>query len=95
MAGYRTRIEIIGDILSTARDDCQDEQGATVTYLIKKANVSYPRLSEILGMLVKQGLLEVDRTKSSSKYRISENGREFLLAYNTFTEFSNDYGLNM
>ncbi len=95
MAGYRTRIEIIGDILSTARDDYQDEQGATVTYLIKKANVSHPRLSEILRMLVKQGLLEVDRTKSSSKYKISENGREFLLAYDTFTEFASDYGLNM
>ena len=37
MAEYRTHMKIIGDILATTRDDLQDEDGATVTYLIRKA----------------------------------------------------------
>ena len=58
MAEYRTQMKIIGDILSTTRDDLQDEDGATVTYLIRKANISHSRISRILKTLVSQGLLE-------------------------------------
>ena len=43
MAEYRTHMKIIGDILATTRDDLQDEEGATVTYLIRKANISHSR----------------------------------------------------
>jgi len=96
MAEYRTRIRIIADILATARDDPEDEYGATVTYLLKKTNMSYPRISETLKMLVRQGLMEMDDTvAASNRYKISQNGREFLQAYRTFTEFANDYGLNI
>ena len=56
MAEYRTQMKIIGDILSTTRDDLQDENGATVTYLIRKANISHSRISTILKTLVSQGL---------------------------------------
>jgi len=51
-------MSIIGDILATTRDEAPDESGASVTYLIRKANVSHVRLSKILEMLVQQGLLE-------------------------------------
>ena len=95
MAGYRTRLEIIGDILVTTRDHYESEHGATVTYLIKKTNVSYPRLSRLLEMLVAQGLVEMKRSGHSNKYNISQNGREFLQAYHTFTKFASDYGLNI
>lgn len=57
MAEYRTRMKIIGDILSTTQDDLQDENGASVTYLIRKANISHSRISRILKTLVSQGLL--------------------------------------
>ena len=58
MAEYRTHMKIIGDILSTTKDDLQDGNGASVTYLIRKANVSHSRISRILTTLVSQGLLE-------------------------------------
>ena len=51
-------MKIIGDILYTTRDDLLDEEGATVTYLIRKANISHSRISRILKTLVSQGLLE-------------------------------------
>jgi len=95
MAEYRTHMKIIGDILSTTRDDLQDEDGATVTYLIRKANVSHSRISRILKTLVSQGLLEQVDSQGSNKYRISQTGREFLQAYYKFTSFAYNFGLNI
>ena len=95
MAEYRTHMTIIGDILSTTRDDLQDEDGATVTYLIRKANISHSRISRILKTLVSQGLLEKTDNQGSNKYKISQPGREFLQAYYTFTNFADNFGLNI
>ncbi len=95
MAEYRTHMKIIGDILATTRDDLQDEDGASVTYLIRKANISHSRISTILKTLVSQGLLEKVDNQGSKKYKISDPGREFLQAYYTFTNFANDFGLSI
>ena len=95
MAEYRTHIKIIGDILATTRDDLQDEEGATITYLIRKANISHSRISRILKTLVSQGLLEQVDATNSNKYRISDSGREFLQAYYTFTKFADNFGLSI
>ena len=95
MAEYRTHIKIIGDILATTRDDLQDEDGASVTYLIRKANISHSRISTILKTLVSQGLLEKVDNQGSKKYKISEPGREFLQAYYKFTNFADNFGLSI
>ncbi|MBT3329563.1 MAG: MarR family transcriptional regulator [Nitrosopumilus sp.] len=95
MAEYRTHMKIIGDILATTRDDLQDEDGATVTYLIRKANISHSRISKILKTLVSQGLLERADVQGSNKYKISQNGREFLQAYYSFTNFADNFGLSI
>ncbi len=93
MAEYRTHLKIIGDILSTTQDDLQDGDGATVTYLIRKANISHSRISLILKTLVSQGLLEKVDSQRSNKYKISQTGREFLQAYHTFSGFATNFGL--
>ncbi len=95
MAGHRTRMRIIGDILYTACNDLEGEDGATVTYLIRKANVSHSRISRILKTLVLQGLLEQVGQQGSSRYRISPSGREFLQAYYTFSRFADSFGLRI
>ena len=95
MAEYRTHMKIISDILATTRDDLQDEDGATVTYLIRKANISHSRISRIFKTLVSQGLLEKTDNQGSNKYKISQPGREFLQAYYTFTNFADNFGLNI
>src|SRR3989304_6157177 len=84
VSAYRPHMKIIGDILSTARDDLDSEEGATVTYLIRKANVSHVRISKILNNLDSQGAF---------RYKISSNGREFLVAYQTFSRFAENFGL--
>ena len=93
MAEYRTHMKIIGDILTTTRDDLADDDGASVTFLIRKANISHVRISRILNNLVSQGLLEQDSSKGACKYRISDNGREFLQAYQSFSKFAQNFGL--
>ena len=92
---YRTHMKIVGEILTTARDDAPDESGASVTYLIRKANISHVRISKILGTLVSQGLLEQVDSKSACKYKISQSGREFLVAYQTFSRFADNFGLTI
>ena len=88
-------MSIIGDILSTTRDEVPDESGASVTYLIRKANVSHVRLTKILEMLVQQGLLEQTNSDRAYKYKISDRGREFLQAYSGFREFADNFGLRI
>ena len=92
---YRTHMKIIGDILITTRDNLPDEQGASITYLIRKANISHSRISKILGILVSQGLLEQTNSSGTFKYKISNVGREFLQAYNTFNRFADSFGLTI
>ncbi len=95
MAEYRTHMKIIGDILCTTRDNLQDDDGASVTYLIRKANISHARISRILKTLVAQGLLEQVNNSNTSKYKISQSGREFLQEYQSFSAFSDNFGLSI
>ncbi len=90
---YRPHMKIIGDILSTTRDDLASDGGATVTFLIRKANVSHTRISKILSNLVSQGLLEQVNSEGTFRYKISSNGREFLVAYQSFSRFAENFGL--
>jgi len=93
VAGYRTHVSIIADILSTARQYSYEgyDSGATVTHLIRKANVPYQRLSSIVSSLKQSGLLQED----SARYRISQKGIEFLEAYSEFKGFAETFGLKV
>jgi predicted transcriptional regulator len=92
-AGYRTHVSIIADILSTAKQYSYEgyDSGATVTHLIRKANVPHQRLSSMVSTLTQSGLLQED----SAKYRISEKGIEFLKAYSEFKGFAEGFGLRV
>ena len=95
MVIHRTQIKIVGEILDTAMQEIDEHDGTTVTHIIKNANISHGRLSGILSNLVSQGLLEQINSKRSCRYKTSSSGREFLSAYKTFREFSDDFGLNI
>ncbi len=95
MAEHRTQIKIVGEILDTATHEIYEYEGSTITHIIKTANISHGRLSTILNNLVSQGLLEQLTSKKSFRYNTSPSGKEFLLAYKTFREFSDDFGLTI
>jgi len=92
---HRTQIKIVGEILDTTMHEIDEQEGTTVTHIIKSANISHSRLSTILSNLVSQGLLEQVNSKRSYRYKTSPSGREFLVAYKTFREFSDDFGLTI
>ncbi len=95
MGTYRTHISIVGQILDSTTGEIDEDDGANITHLIRKANVSHGRLSKILNNLVSQGLLEQVNSERSCRYKISMSGREFLSAYKTFRNFSEDFGLTI
>ena len=95
MGIYRTQIVIVTDILDVAQQDTIEKNGATITHLIRKANISHGRLSKILKNLVSQGLLEQVNSDRTCRYKISMSGREFLQAYRTFSEFTDSFGLTI
>ena len=95
MATYRTHISIVGQILDSTTGEIDEDDGANITHLIRKANISHGRLSKILNNLVSQGLLEQVNSERSCRYKISTSGREFLSAYKTFRNFSEDFGLTI
>lgn len=95
MPEYRTHMQIVGQILSTTRDELVDEDGASITFLIRKANISHSRISLILKNLVSQGLLEKIDGHGGCKYKISPNGREFLQEYRKFSQFADMFGLSI
>ncbi len=95
MGVYRAQIVIVTDILNVAQENTFDTDGASVTHLIRQANISHSRLSKILKNLVSQGLLEQVNSDRANKYKISMSGREFLQAYKTFSEFTDGFGLTI
>ena len=48
MGVYRAQIVIVTDILDVAQDNTSNDDGASVTHLIRNANISHGRLSKIL-----------------------------------------------
>lgn len=95
MAQYRTQVRIIADVLSTARDMNSEGDGVGVTALLRRANMSYGRLSKLLSELVGSGLLVELNGDKISKYIISEKGMQFLVAYHGFEDFAQSFGLRL
>ena len=95
MSVHRSQIRIIADVLSVVRDYDSSNSGIGISLILRKANISYSRLSKMLGDLVKLGLLEELEQKRGSKYRISKKGEEFLRIYSKFEEFASSYGLRL
>ena len=88
-------MKIVGEILDTTMQSTDEHDGTNITHLIRKANISHGRLSLILNNLISQGLLEQVNSKGSCRYKISSSGQEFLSAYKTFRDFSEDFGLTI
>ncbi|MDI1494990.1 MAG: transcriptional regulator [Cenarchaeum symbiont of Oopsacas minuta] len=93
MTEHRSQMRVVGDILFTARDQMQDEHGVGVTLLVRRANIPYTRISRILYTLVSQGLLEQTDSGGACRYKVSGIGKEFLVEYQKFNSFAEDYGM--
>ncbi len=89
MAGYKSKVQIIGDMLTCAGD------GASVSDMIQQSSTSYNRISSILGILISQGLMEQCARRDGRKYQTSSKGQNFLQEYRAFQRFSENYGMTI
>jgi len=90
---YRSQVRVIADLLRAVRDDSED--GAKVTVLLRKANMSYSRMIELTEQLVENGLLVKIPIERGSLYKLSDKGREFLSSMETFEEYAEAFGLKI
>jgi predicted transcriptional regulator len=75
---YRSRTEIVGNILEAANG------GATKTKIMYKAFLSYGQLKEYLSVLIENNLLEyIDGTH---KFKTTEKGLNYLKMHNEIGE---------
>ena len=93
MTTYRSQVRVIADLLRAVRDDSED--GAKVTVLLRKANMSYSRMIELTEQLVENGLLVKIPIERGSLYKLSDKGREFLSSMETFEEYAEAFGLKI
>jgi len=75
--GRRSRVDIVGDILSLARKS----KGVRITEVIYGANLNYGLANRYLDMLLKDGLLSGDEQGGATTYKITDKGLEVLKAY--------------
>jgi len=81
--GNRTRVEILGSILTVAG------RGTLKTHIMYKANLSHRQLEKYLTFLENKGLITqfVDQETSTNRYKVTEKGIEFLKEYTHLSEY--------
>lgn len=90
---YRNGIQIVGDVLRIADDF--GLQGVNITLLLRKANLSYNRLSKLSQQLRSAGLLEEKAEEGKRLYLITDKGKEYLKTYEQFETLATSFGLEL
>ncbi len=78
MGSYRSRLEIIADILNVA------SRNAKKTQIMYQANLSYNVLQRYLAEIMGASLMNFESEKQC--YQLTDKGRTFLEAYQKYTK---------
>ncbi len=90
---YRNSVKIVGDVLQIA--DESGMRGVNLTSLLRKANLSYSRLSSVATKLMQAGLIDEQIQEGQRIYVITSRGREYLHRYQQFAEMADSFGLKL
>lgn len=77
MRDYRSKLEIIADMLRASRD------GASKTRIMYQANLSYKLLTKYLKEIAKAGLVHFEHAENC--YVLTSKGEEFLERYKAYS----------
>lgn len=94
MQQYRNRLKIISDLLSVALNS-GGEGGASPSVLMRRSNLSYRGLEQLLTQLLSAGFILEKHQEKGVKYVVSAKGCEYLAHYHQFESFSESYGLQL
>jgi len=90
---YRNSVKIVGDVLQIA--DESGVAGVNLTALLRKANLSYSRLSNVALKLMDAGLIDEQVQEGQRIYVITSRGRDYLRRYQQFSEIADSFGLKL
>jgi predicted transcriptional regulator len=94
MQQYRNRLKIISDVLSVALTS-GGEGGASPSVLMRRSNLSYRGLEQLLSQLLLAGFLMEKKEDRGVKYVLSAKGCEYLAHYRQFESFAGSFGLRL
>ena len=94
MQQYRNRLRIISDVLSVALNS-SSEGGASPSVLMRRSNLSYRGLEQLLSQLLSAGLLLERKEDSGVRYVASAKGVDYLAHFRQFETFAESYGLRL
>jgi len=94
MQPYRNRLRIISDVLSVALNS-SDEGGVSPSVLMRRSNLSYRGLEQLLSQLLSAGLLLERKEQSGVRYVVSAKGADYLAHFHQFEAFAESYGLRL
>ncbi len=82
MGKYRSRVEIIADILRVTLD------GALKTHIMYKCNLSYKLLQQYLAETIEAGLISSEGSKK--QFITTKKGEEFLQQFEAYVQHSKE-----
>ncbi len=90
MSVRRDKLQIIYDILKSIQN-----KGDRIkpTHLLYKSNLSYNKMKDYVKDLKKRGLLTEEEDRGKRFYRLTDQGRKFIVDYDKIKEFSDSFGL--
>jgi len=83
MQQYRNRLRIISDVLSVALNS-SSEGGVSPSVLMRRSNLSYRGLEQLLSQLLSAGMLLERKEERGVKYVVSAKGSEYLAQFRQF-----------
>lgn len=93
MAGYRTSMQIVADLLVAT--DQSGQEGIKTTSLLTKANLSHSRLGKFLENLTGAGLIIKIEFDGKNSFVITPKGRQYLESYKRFSDLAQSFGLEL
>jgi predicted transcriptional regulator len=93
MAGYRTSMQIVADLLVAT--DQSGQEGIKTTTLLTKANLSHSRLSKFLENLTGAELINRIEYDGKNAFVITPKGRQYLESYKQFSDIAGSFGLDL
>jgi predicted transcriptional regulator len=93
MAGYRTSMQIVADLLVAT--DQSGQEGIKTTTLLTKANLSHSRLSKFLENLTGAELINKIEYDGKNAFVITPKGRQYLESYKQFSDIAGSFGLDL
>ncbi|MGC8555898.1 MAG: winged helix-turn-helix domain-containing protein [Conexivisphaera sp.] len=95
MSGYRSRVRLYADVLRAVRDGMGEDGYARVSTILRRANTSYAKLSEMLDELLRSSMIEAVEVDGGRGYRLTAVGLKFLEEYERLERFAKAYGLRL